>query len=225
MLIVAALKRELMVIARARRSDMALLETGEGPRNADRALRDWLDGHQARAVINVGMAGALDRSLQVGDIVIAREVRGHNRRFDASRSSLFRRASTLANQQVGVAVTVDEVVCTATDKRRLADAAGLNEMAWVDMESAAIAAVCDERQMPYLIVRAISDRFDEDLPVDFNRCRDESGRVSNRRVIQAALLRPRAFKGLIELKRRAEVCATNLASFVERLLSEMIDDE
>jgi adenosylhomocysteine nucleosidase len=166
--------------------------------------------------------------LQAGDVVIAREVRSHNRRFDASTSPLFRCASTLEAQQVGVALTVDEVVCSASDKRRLAASAAVNEVAWVDMESAAIAAVCDEMRVPYLIVRAISDRLNEDLPVDFNRCRDRSGRVSTRRVIQAALLRPRAFKGLIELKRRADLCASNLASFVERLLpplSEMTSDE
>ena len=224
-LIVAALKRELAFIARARRTSVALLETGEGPRNAERALREWLDEHQARAVINVGMAGALTDSLQVGDVMIAREVRDNDRRFDASTSSLFRRALALEAQRVGVALTVDEVVCSASDKRRLAASANVNEVAWVDMESAAIAAVCDELRMPYLIVRAISDRLDEDLPVDFNRCRDTSGRVSTRRVIQAALARPRAFKGLIELRRRADLCASNLASFIERLLSEMMNDE
>ncbi|MFL6213912.1 MAG: hypothetical protein ACJ74J_08450 [Blastocatellia bacterium] len=217
-LIVAALKRELAVIARARRTDIALLETGEGPRNAERALRAWLDEHQARAVINIGLAGALSDSLQVGDVVIAHEVRGNDRCFNAGASSLFERALTLEHQQAGVALTVDEIVCTATDKQRLAALVDGNEIAWVDMESAAIASVCDELQMPYLIVRAISDRLDEDLPVDFNRCRDGNGRVSARRVMQAALVRPRAFKGLIELKRRADFCADNLASFIERLL-------
>jgi adenosylhomocysteine nucleosidase len=217
-LIVAALKRELAVIARSRRTDIALLETGEGPRNAARVLRAWLAERGARAVINIGLAGALTDTLQVGDVVIAREIRGDERKFDASTTTLFRLASTLAGQQVGVAVTVDEIVCTASDKRRLAASSGVDEMAWVDMESAAIAAVCDELRVPYLILRAISDRLDEDLPVDFNRCRDASGRVSARRVMQAALLRPRAFKGLIELKRRADLCATNLASFVDRLL-------
>jgi hypothetical protein len=88
------------------------------------------------------------------------------------------------------------------------------------MESAAIAAVCAELQLPYLVVRAISDTFDEDLPVDFNRCRDRDGRVNPRRVMQAALFRPRAFKGLIELKRRADLCASNLAAFIRQLLEK-----
>ena len=217
-LVVAALKRELAAIARDRRGPLALLDTGEGPRNAERALRAWLSGHQARAVINVGLAGALSAALQAGDVAIACEVRGPDRQVDASRSPLFQTAAQINDIRIGTAITVDEIVCKAADKRRLAEAFAVGETAWVDMESLAVAEVCDELQTPYLIVRAISDAFDEDLPVDFNRCRDREGRVSPRRVVQAALLKPRAFKGLMALNRRADLCAGNLAAFIRRLL-------
>ena len=95
-LIVAALKRELAAIARDRSPALALLDTGEGPRNTERALRAWLDEHQPRAVINVGLAGALSASLEAGDIVIAREIRGRNCLFDATVSPLFQTAAGLA---------------------------------------------------------------------------------------------------------------------------------
>ena len=224
-LIVAALKRELAAMAGDRTLGLALLATGEGPRNAARALRAWLNDHQARAVINIGLAGALSASLAVGDLVIAREIRGQDGGFDAAASPLFQTAARLNMTRIGTAITVDEIVCKATDKRRLVESSGVQEVAWVDMESLAIASVCDELQMPYLIVRAISDGFDEDLPVDFNRCRDASGRVSARRVIQAAMIRPRAFPGLLELKRRADLCAGNLASFIRRLLPLLRDKD
>lgn len=221
-LVIAALRRELAALARAPHPELALLATGEGPRNAAGALRAWLDKHPARAVINIGLAGALSTSLAPGALVIAREVRGHDASFDASASPLFQTASGLTTVRAGTAITVDEIVCKAADKRRLAESFNVHQAAWqtawVDMESVAIAAICDEGRIPYLIVRAISDRFDEDLPLDFNRCRDRDGRVSSRRVVQAALLRPRAFKGLIELKRRADLCADNLASFIRQLL-------
>jgi adenosylhomocysteine nucleosidase len=217
-LVVAALKRELAVIARDRASGLALLDTGEGPRNAEVGLRTWLGANRARAVINVGLAGALSPSLTAGDLAIAREIRGPDCRFDASRSPLFQMAVGLDGGRVGTAVTVDEIVCTAADKRRLAAAFDAGESAWVDMESTAIAAVCDELQLPYLVVRAVSDGFDEDLPVDFNRCRDRDGRISTRKVIQAALARPRAFKGLIELRRRADLSANRLAHFIRALV-------
>ena len=220
-LIVAALKRELTGVAHDANPELALLETGEGPRNAERALRAWLNVHRAQAVINIGLAGGLSDLLATGDIAIAREIHSHDRRFDATTSPLFQAAAGITGTRTATAITVDEVVCKATDKRLLAQSFNLNETAWVDMESIAIAAVCDELQIPYLIVRAISDEFDEDLPVDFNRCRNKSGRVSPRKVIQAALVRPRAFKGFIELKRRADLCAKKLASFIHELLPRL----
>jgi len=221
LLVVAALKRELAAIARDHHGEIALLATGEGPRNAERALRAWLSQQQARAIINIGLAGALSPSLQAGDLLIAREIRGPDRAFDASRSPLFQTAARLDGVRIGTAITVDEIACKATDKQRLAEEFAVTDTAWVDMESLAVAAVCDELQLPYLILRAISDSFDEDLPLDFNRCRDREGRVSPRKVVQAALARPRAFKGLMALSRRTDLCAANLAAFIRRLLPQL----
>ena len=217
-LVVAALKRELAGLARQPQRGLAFVETGEGPRNANRALRSWLEKRSARAVINIGLAGALSPILRVGEVVIARETRRAGASFDASRSPLFQIAERMEDIRPGVAITVDEIVCEAKSKRRIAASLAADEIAWVDMESAAIASVCLELNVPFLIARAISDAFDEDLPLDFNRCRNPDGRVSPRKVIQSAIVRPRALKGLIELKRRSETCSERLAIFVRELL-------
>ncbi|MGA9772605.1 MAG: hypothetical protein WBV94_26480 [Blastocatellia bacterium] len=217
-LVVAALGRELAPLARLSHAGLALIETGEGPRNASRVLRARLELKSARAVINIGFAGSLSPLLRAGDIVIAREVRGPADLFDASVSPLFQLAERTGNARTGIAITVDEIVCEAKAKKRLAETFAADEIGWVDMESAAIASVCDSLKVPYLIARSISDGFDEDLPLDFNRCRTRDGRVSARKVIQSLIVRPRALKGLIELKRRSETCAERLAAFITELL-------
>lgn len=218
MLVVAALARELAPLARRSHTGLALIETGEGPRNATRVLRSWLEKKDARAVINIGFAGSLSPLLQIGDIVIAREVRNNTESFDASASPLFQFAEKVQNARPGTAITVDEILCEAKAKRRLAETLPANEIGWVDMESAAIASVCNSMKIPFLIVRSISDAFDEDLPLDFNRCRTSDGRVSPRKVIQSLIRRPRALKGLMELQRRSETCAEKLAAFIGELL-------
>ena len=221
-LIVAALARELAPLGREPRADVALIETGEGTGNAERAVRSWLERRNARAVIGIGFAGALSSSLKVGDCLIAREVRGAGREGESFAASP---ALLSAAEQVGIdglrfgtAITVDEIVCKAIEKRRLAALLAQDETGCVDMESTAIARACSERDVPFLIARSITDLLDEDLPIDFNRCRTGDGRVSAQKVIRAALMRPRSFKGLLELKRRSEVCAESLASFVRHLL-------
>ena len=97
----------------------------------------------------------------------------------------------------------------------------LNEIGIVDMESTAIAGVCARRGLPFLIVRSITDLLDEDLPLNFNLYRGEDGRVVSARVVKAALLRPRALSGLMELRRRSELCAQRMADFV-RVLAPLI---
>jgi len=221
-LVVAALKRELACLARKPHPRLALIETGEGQQNASRALRSWLEKRSARAVINIGLAGALSPLLRVGDLVIAREARAHGASFDASCSPLFQIAERMDRARSGLSITVDEIICEAKLKRRLAEHLAADEIGWVDMESAAIASTCRELNVPFLILRAISDTLDEDLPVDFNRCRNSDGRISGRKVILSAIRRPRAFKGLIGLQRRSEICSQRLADFVRELLPRVL---
>ena len=217
-LIVAALKRELGALARAAHKELILLDTGEGPRNAERTLRTWLAANHPRAVIHIGFAGALSPRLRAGDVVLARAVRFANESFDASKSSLFQIATQVQGAHIGIAITLDEIVGEAAAKQKLAATLSGDEIGWVDMESAAVARVCREMDIPFLIVRAISDELAEDLPLDFNRCRAADGRVSTRRLMLAVLRRPRAIRGLLRLQRHAAMCAEHLAAFVQRLL-------
>jgi adenosylhomocysteine nucleosidase len=228
LLVVAALARELAPLGREARAGMVLIETGEGIRNSERAVRSWLDQRAARAVLGIGFAGALSASLKIGDLVIARNVCGADRAGESFVSSpvLLSAAGRvrLEGLSFGTAITVDEIVGEASAKRQLSTLLARDEIGCVDMESSAVARVCGERNLPFLIVRSITDLLGEDLPLDFNRCRAADGRVSAQRVIRAALARPKSFKGLLELRRRSDLCAERLAAFVRLLLPSIYQD-
>src|ERR1041384_2693074 len=118
----------------------------------------------------------------------------------------------------GTAVTAERIVWQSSEKHALAGLLAADQLAFVDMESTAIAAVCARRGVPFLIVRSISDLFDEDLPLDFNQCRDSDGRVRSSKVMRDALLKPGSISGLLELRKRSQLCAERMAEFVRRLL-------
>lgn len=215
-LVVAALNRELSGLTGS--TSMALLETGEGIANAERRLQSWLERRRARAVVSIGFAGALSPSLEPGDLVIAREVR------DAEGTPDLELISTAAevrmegpHQLFGTAFTANEILWRAESKRELACSLAAGEIGFVDMESTAIASVCAGRGVPFLIARSITDLLDEDLPLDFNRYRNGDGRIDSKRVVKAALVRPRAFAGLLELRKRSRICSARLAEFVHGL--------
>jgi adenosylhomocysteine nucleosidase len=217
-LVVAALSYELEKLTRAERPELALLETGEGVANAERHIEAWLEQGAARAVLSIGFAGALSSLLQVGDLVIANDIRDSKEKPDADLLSAARQVKIDAPVRFGVALTSHEILWKAESKRALASSLRATEIGFVDMESTAIAGVCGTRGVPFLIVRSITDLLDEDLPLDFNQYRNSDGRVDPKKVVNAAFLRPAAFKGLLELRKRSKLCAARMAEFVQRLV-------
>lgn len=217
-LVVAALSYELKKLNRAVHPGLALLETGEGVANAERQLEAWLDRNAARAVLSIGFAGALSPSLQAGDLVIANGIRDSKAQPDPNLLKVAEQAPIEAPVRFGAALTSHKILWKAESKRALASSLGANEIGFVDMESTAIARVCGGHGAPFLIIRSITDLLDEDLPLDFNQYRNSEGRVDPKRVVKAALLKPAAFKGLFELRRRSKLCAERMAEFVERLV-------
>lgn len=218
--VVAALKRELAPLRRQVHRNLVLIETGEGTENAERRVRSWLQHRKVRAVFGIGFAGALSPSLHVGDLVVARD--GHEAWQAPPSPELLSAAAQVRvaplTIRFGTIITADEIVCEAKGKRALALTLAANDIGCVDMESSAVAQVCAEHRLPFLIVRCILDELDEDLPLDFNRCRNPDGRVSSTKVLKAALLHPSSLKGLWELRRRSRWCAERLALFIQQLL-------
>jgi adenosylhomocysteine nucleosidase len=221
-LVVAALGRELASLNREAVEGVTLLETGEGTNNARGSLEAWLKQNRASAIVSIGFAGALSSALQAGALVIASRVRDAMAQPDDALLSAAE-AVQIAEVPVhnGIAITTDEIIWQAESKRTLAAILEPNEIGIVDMESTAIAGVCARRGLPFLIVRSITDLLDEDLPLNFNLYRREDGRVDSARIVKAALIRPRALLGLMELRRRSELCANRMADFV-RVLAPLI---
>src|ERR1041384_5808194 len=200
-LVVAALGRELHALSANPQPELDLLEH-----------------RSARAVLSIGFAGALSTALHVGDLVVAETVHGSQITPDPNLLAAAIQVRPDGAVHFGTAVTAERIVWQSSEKHALAGLLAADQLAFVDMESTAIAAVCARRGVPFLIVRSISDLFDEDLPLDFNQCRDSDGRVRSSKVMRDALLKPGSISGLLELRKRSQLCAERMAEFVRRLL-------
>jgi hypothetical protein len=77
---------------------------------------------------------------------------------------------------------------------------------------------CTERRIPFLIVRSISDLFEEDLYY-FNCRRDSRGDLDMLKLGSAMLRRPGSLKGLWQLRGRSILCSQRLAWFVDQFLA------
>jgi len=233
--IVAALPEELAPLVerlgRARRSARGGLEAhtgilsgvpvvvgraGDGPRAAARGAADLLLRHDVRALVGIGVAGALVPSLQEGQLVAAREV------TDESGAALCADATLLAAALAagcidGRLLTTPRLLASSAEKRV---ALGAREGYWAaDMESFSWACAARERSVPFLAVRSVSDAADEELPAFLARCvGPDGGGVDRARVARMALTRPGAMPRLLALRRRVVAAAERLAAVVELLV-------
>jgi len=219
--VAAALKTELSAVRALRLSDIILLETGVGPDNARRAIREAVDKQAIGGLIQIGFAGGLTQSLLSGDIVVASAVEGEGAAPIAP--DLPARAQETFSGDIrcrtGTFVTHDKILATAADKQAIADRRPEGDIACVDMESAPVTGICAERGIPYLGLRAITDTLEEDLPIDLNECRGRDGNIDTMRVMWAAVHHPTTISGLMDLRRRARECAQTLATCVRAIVT------
>lgn len=118
-------------------------------------------------------------------------------------------------------VSIDRIVGRASDKQALARRTGAIGL---DMESAALAREASAAQVPFMIVRTVSDLLEEDLPLDFNLFLRPTGWLKG---IAAVLANPLSLMGLVRLRRQSTVAARNLTSAlrtsIETFFSERPD--
>lgn len=194
-----------------------LATTGDGARNAERGLRRLLRATRPDRLIVIGVAGALSRELDIGSVVLARTIVSRAGPVAQLDSTWQPEAAT--RFVAGTVYSADRIATTPQEKAKLHKQVGGDGAAVVDLESATFAAVAREMEAPCLILRAVSDRADEALPFDFERFRDEDGSVSRSQIVSYALSHPGAFPALMELRRRVELCAEQLARAVEEVLA------
>ncbi|MCX8091351.1 MAG: hypothetical protein N3I86_10565 [Verrucomicrobiae bacterium] len=177
--------------------------TGVGRLAAERALLKTLETHTADCVFSCGFAGALDPGWSVGTV-------GFTTDHDALRTALLNAGAVPMRF-----LSLDRVAATAAEKAALRARTGADA---VEMESAALQAICRTRNIPFAVVRAISDAATENLPLDFNRVLRASGHVDFGRLLMALARRPAAVVGLLRLHRQARRASTRLAEVLISVL-------
>ena len=166
--------------------NIVLVRSGIGKVNAALCAQVLIDIFAVDSVINVGVAGAIDRTLKVGDIVISSDAIQHD--FDTSAlgdepgyisrmdTSIFAAdinlidAATDAVEELGLVPNIgriasgDQFIADLDSKHRIQT---LFNPLCCEMEGAAIAQVCYFNHIPFLIVRAISDKADDSASMDY----------------------------------------------------------
>ena len=166
---------------------MVLVLSGIGKVNAAVSTSWVIHQFAPDCVINTGSAGGLGKGLKVGDVVIGKTVAHHDVDVTAfgyvwgqvpqlpavftSDSNLICQAEKAVQVFEGAAVTQGLIV---SGDRFVHSSEGVAEIRShfpevkaVEMEAAAIAQTCHQLEVPFVIIRAVSDSADEKADISF----------------------------------------------------------
>ncbi len=165
---------------------VVLLKSGVGKVQAAVATTLLHEHYQPQCVINIGSAGGLITGMEIGDIIISDETAHHDvdlspiglevatlpglpKTFRSDKQLIEIVKSTLDeldfNYKIGLIGTGDAFI--ADQERVNKIKAIFPTVKAVEMEAAAIAQVCHLYQTPFIVIRALSDLPDKEMPMSF----------------------------------------------------------
>lgn len=167
---------------------VVVVRSGIGKVNAALCVQILADVFQVSHVINTGVAGSLNAKLDIGDILISRDALHHDMdttifgyqpgevpqmgfrefRADERMMELAREACEKVNPDIrvmfGRVVSGDQFISSKEVKERLI---ALFQGDCAEMEGASIAHGAYLNGLPFVIIRAISDKADDSAEMDY----------------------------------------------------------
>lgn len=162
---------------------VVLVKSGIGKVNAAIVTQHLINNLGATVIINIGLAGALEKGLDIGDAIVSNDVVYHD--VDATGFGypigqvpglgttaftadpiLVKIASGYANTKIGRIATGDQFVGDSEQKQQIH--ARFNAMC-AEMEGAAISHVCYLHKIPFVVIRTISDKAEGGAFDEFNK--------------------------------------------------------
>ena len=168
--------------------DVVIVRSGIGKVNAGICTQILVDDFHVEAVINTGVAGSLRNEINIGDIVLSSDALQHdmdatgfgyepgviprmdNSIFVADKEllSVAEKVNKKVNPEietfVGRVVSGDQFISDKEKKDYL-----IKQFSGycTEMEGAAIAQACYVNKIPFLVIRAISDKADNSATMDY----------------------------------------------------------
>lgn len=168
--------------------EVVVVQSGIGKVSAALCVQILADRFGVDGVVNTGIAGSLKAEINIGDLVLSTDAIQHdvdatnfgyplgeipqlgtlNFEADAHLRSLAKKCCEEVNPDISVyegrVLTGDQFIC---DKNKKAWLSETFDGSCTEMEGAAIAQAAYLNKIPFLIVRAISDKADDSASMDY----------------------------------------------------------
>ena len=193
--------------------EVAILHTGVGAKNCNARLETLLHKMRPRLVISSGFAGAVSEQLRVGDLILAQNFSDPGLLASAERILRER------EPRIVKLFTSTSIVDSVAERNEIARAASA---AAVDMETGAIASVCNAHRVPLLSLRAISDTAQQPFPMPPSVLFDiERQQTSYGRLFAYLFRHPASIRRLFRFARQIASARATLTDAIVDLIHEL----
>lgn len=168
--------------------EVVVVRSGVGKVNASMCTQILADVFEVTNIINTGVAGSLDASIDIGDIVVSTDVCQHDMDAtgfgyplgeipqlgmssfpaDEKMAALAKSVCEKVNSEIktfsGRIVSGDQFICDKNVKEKIVS--NFHALC-TEMEGAAIGQAAYLNGIPFVILRAISDKADDSAEVDY----------------------------------------------------------
>ena len=189
-----------------------VLHTGVGEKVCRQRVTEFLQDRQFDLLISSGFAGALNDKLQIGDLLLAKNL---------STVELTEMGSSFSRLPIHEAdlLTVRALIDSNDERNKIARTSGA---AAVDMETEFIARACAEHGIPLLSLRVITDTPREPFPAPPHVLFDiEQQRTNLLKLAAFFLAHPNRIPRLIQFARRIANARKILANTLVAIVREL----
>lgn len=181
--------------------DIVLAYSKIGKVNASLTASVLIEKFGAQKLLFSGVAGALNPSLKIGDMVVATQLAQHDLDItafghphgyvpegavyvetDKALTAMAKNVAQTKNMQLldGIIATGDQFICDPVKKEWIRNTFQADA---TEMEGASVAVVCDALKVPFCVFRAISDAADMDAGFSFDEFLVSSAKESAQFII------------------------------------------
>ena len=183
--------------------EVVLLESGIGKVNVAIATTLLIDKFDVECVINTGSAGGIVTDAEVGDVVISKSVAYHDvdvtgfgyawgqvpglpAVFESDANLILKVEEVLKKEGVryfkGQIVTGDAFVNRPTQMSHIRE--HFPNAVALEMEAAAVAQVCHLAEIPFVVVRALSDIAGKESHLSFDEFLPLAAKASSKMIVE-----------------------------------------
>lgn len=200
--------------------EVSVLLTGMGRARTTAALQAFMALERPDFILQVGYAGGATPVVGVGELVLAEKLieSGGGRNIAATTEWILRSQEKCKQAGMkatrGAMLTVDRAILSPHEKAYLG---ALHGALALDMESFWTAEFAEEHNIPWLVVKAILDPVEMELP-NFSDAVDTAGDIPPGKALQHFARQPKDFLAVPKLQTHAHQAREAVFRFVQNWL-------